>query len=210
MLTVFVLQDRATNVLFVWAMTKESRLSIVSLLVLAAIAEGQSDVFRLFYRFGFDQGRVGDPKGAPSQNDIEGLMCATNEFLSESMQNYMENDAIQIYTAEINWGFEDWIYNGSEPEAPRNVPVVVNFTAVATTNDGSEVPSNDDLWEATKYFDYFAYIKNFVWNVEGQNFFKDTRGLWYEPFIEPSITGQMSESSKCPGAPKRGKHAKTL
>ena len=191
-------------------MTNQIRLAILCLVVQAAVVECQSNVFRLFYRFGFDQGRIGDPKGAPSRNEIESLMCATNEFLSESMQEYTENDAVQMYATEIDWGFEDWIYNGSEPEAPRNVPVIVNFTAVATTNDGSEVPNNDELWEATKYFDYFAYIKEYVWKIQGQNFFKDTRGLWYEPLIEPPVSGQIPESSLCPGVPPPGESLEAL
>eukprot|EP00797_Seminavis_robusta_P010861 Sro1806_g298910.2 (723) ;mRNA; r:17242-19818 len=177
-------------------------LRITILTVVVALVDSQSeDVFRLFYRFGFKDGRIGDPGGAPSQNDVEGLMCATNEFLSDSIQNYTKNGNIQIFTTEIDWGFEDWIYNGSEPEAPRNVPVIVNFTTVVTTSDGSPAPTNDDLWQATKHFDYFSYIMNYLWTIPGQNFFSSARGLWYEPFIQPAVTGQIPQSSQCPGTP---------
>lgn len=174
------------------------------LIALTTPSASQSEVFRLFYRFGFGQGRIGDPDREPSQSDVEALICATNEFLSDSMRNYTKNQAVQIYANEIDWGFDDWIYNGSEPEAPRNVPVIVNFTAVVTTNDGSGVPSHSDMWEATKYFDYFSYVMNYVWNIPDQNFFTDARGMWYEPSIEPPVAGKLQESSRCPGAPATG------
>ena len=182
------------------------RFVIATFLALVAPRYCQSgEVFRLFYRFGFGEGNIGDPDSTPSQSDIEGLICATNEFLSDSMQNYTKNDAIQIYATEISWGFDDWIYNGSEPEAPRNVPVIVNFTAVTATTDGTAVPSNNELWQGTKYFDYVSYLMNYIWKIEGQNFFTKARGLWYEPFISEPVAGSMAESSQCPGAPSVGK-----
>lgn len=183
-------------------MTKRLYLGFLAILFAAVHVDGQSDVFRLFYRYGFNQGRIGDPQGIPSQFDIEALMCATNDFMTAELQNYTKNNAVQVYATEISWGVQDWIYNGTEPEAPRNVPVTVNFTATVATSDGSDIPSNQNLWEATKYFNYFSYIMNYLWKIPGQNFFHNAQGMWYEPFIQGPVAGQLTESSQCPGAPQ--------
>ena len=184
-------------------MMKGQRHLCLSFLVsLFAVVDGQSEVFRLFYRYGFGEGRIGDPQGSPSQADVEALICATNKFMTDELQNYTDNDAVQVFATEVSWDFQDWIYNGEEPEAPRNVPVIVNFTATVTTSDGSETPSNQKMWEATKYFNYFSYIMNYLWKIPGQNFFRDTQGMWYEPFIQEPVQGQIRESPQCPGAPQ--------
>jgi len=169
--------------------------------LLAASTTAQSEVFRMFFRYGFGHGKIGDPTGLPSKDDVEGLICATSDFLSISMQNYTHNPAVRVTATEIDWGFDDWIYNGSEPGAPRNVPVVVNFTTVLSTIDESVVPSHQDFWEATKYFDYFHYMANYVWKIPERNFFLDTKGMWYQPFIQSSVSGMLSESPLCPGIP---------
>ena len=183
-------------------MTKaRSHLYLSFLFLLLATVDGQSDVFRLFYRYGFDEGRIGDPRGIPSQADVEAMICATNRFMTDELQNYTKNNAVQVFATEVSWDSQDWIYNGIEPEAPRNVPVIVNFTATVMTMDGSDTPSNQILWEATKYFDYFSYIMNYLWEIPGQNFFHEAQGIWYEPFIQYPVQGQIRESSKCPGAP---------
>ena len=183
-------------------MMKRTAATLVALCLLVAPAAGQSKIFRFFVRYGFGQGTMDDPNSEPSQSDIEGLMCATNEFLTDSIQNHMKLNAIQIYATEIDWGFEDHMYIGGEPEAQdpgKNVPVIVNFTATVTTTDDSTPPSNDDMWEATKYFDYFSYIQDYIWKIEGNNFFTSTRGLWYEPLVLPPVQGKLAESSLCPG-----------
>jgi hypothetical protein len=177
---------------------------IASLLWLLSPVAANDKIFRLFFRYGFEDGQIGDPNGKPTEADIKGLMCATNKFLTESVENYTKKEGVEIMATEINWGFEDWIYNGSEPEAPRNVPVIVNFTAMPYPSEGETPPTNSELWEMTKYFDYFSYIMDYLWKIEGDNFFKSTRGLWYEPFIEPPVTGQMPQNSECP-APETGK-----
>jgi hypothetical protein len=179
---------------------------IASVLFLHSPVAAQDKIFRLFFRYGFEDGRIGDPNGKPTDEDIKGLLCATNKFLTESVANYTKKEGVDMIATEINWGFEDWIYNGSEPEAPRNVPVIVNFTAMPYSSDGSTPPTNSELWEMTKYFDYFSYILDYLHQIEGNNFFKNTRGLWYEPFIEPPVTGQMPQNTMCP-APETGKSA---
>lgn len=181
-------------------MTKATRHLFLSLLVnLLAAVDSQSDVFRLFYRYGFGEGRIGDPRDTPSQADVEAMICATNRFMTDELQNYTKNNAVQVFATEVSWDFQDWIYNGTEPEAPKNVPVIVNFTATVVTMDDSDTPSHEKLWEATKYFDYFSYIMNYLWEIPGQNFFHEAQGLWYEPIIQEPVQGQIRESSKCPG-----------
>ena len=162
------------------------------------VVKANEEVFRMFFRYGFDQGQIGDPDGQPSENDIKALICATNDFLTESLQNYTKKDTVEVKAVEIDWGFDDWIYNGSEPEAPRNVPVIVNFTTQVYDTEGGTPPTNQELWEATKYFDYFGYIMNYLWTIPQPNFFTDTRGLWYEPFIQPPVTGKMAQNDQCP------------
>ncbi|CAB9526302.1 expressed unknown protein [Seminavis robusta] len=166
------------------------------LLIQSTVAS--EDVFRLFFRYGFGDGQIGDPNSEPTEEDIKGLMCVTNKFLTDSLTNYTKNQGMEIFATEIDWGFEDWIYNGTEPEAPRNVPVIVNFTATVDTPEGMTPPTNQELWDATKYFDYFGYIMDYIWNIEGENFFKNTRGLWYEPEIIPPLSGQIPQNTDCP------------
>jgi hypothetical protein len=185
-------------------MVNALRYIIASLLCLRSPVAANDHIFRLFFRYGFEDGKIGDPNGQPTEADIKGLMCATNRFLTESVENYTKKEGVEMIATEINWGFEDWIYNGSEPEAPRNVPVIVNFTAMPYPSEGGTPPTNNELWEMTKYFDYFSYIMDYLWKIEGDNFFKSTRGLWYEPFIESPVTGQMPQNSECP-APETGK-----
>jgi len=183
-------------------------LTIVALLCLAVTASAQTtsdtdEIFRMFFRYGFDNGKIGDPDGQPTEADVKGLMCATNEFLTNSLQNYTKSDVVNVNAVQINWSYEDFIYNGSEPEAPRNVPVIVNFTAQITTADYSTPPTNQMLWEATKYFDYISYIQDYIWKIPNQNFFTEARGLWYEPFIQGPVTGQLADNDQCPAPAAR-------
>lgn len=185
-----------------------------ALAVLALQVQAQTREFRLFYRFGFNEGRIGDPDGTPNRDDVAQLMCTTADFLTEELQKFTNNDKARVTTSDIDWGFDDWIYNGTEPEAPKNVPVIVNFTAMATTTDGSRLsPDFADtqdgtlnlLWEATKHFDYFSYIMEYVWQIDApgntENFFKPTRGMWYEPYrMDPAMrsNAMMASSPNCP------------
>jgi len=162
------------------------------------VIKANEEIFRMFFRYGFEQGEAGEPSGQPTEQDIKGLICATNDFLTDSLKNYTKKDNVEVSAIEIDWGYEQFVYEGSEPEAPRNVPVEVNFTTVITATDGGEAPSNQEMWEATKYFDYFAYIKEHLWKIPSENFFKETRGLWYEPFIQEPVTGKMPQNSECP------------
>jgi hypothetical protein len=178
----------------------------LALFCLISSVSAESEVFRLFFRYGFGKGTVEDPASQPSEEDIKGLLCATNDFFTDSMQNHTKSSSVEIHAVEIDWGFEDFMYIGGEPEAQapgKNVPVIVNWTARVTTTDGSTSPSNDDLWEATKYFDYFSYIQDYLWKIGGDNFFTSTRGLWYEPLILPPVTGKMADNSNCPAPAAR-------
>ena len=71
-------------------------------------------VCRLSLRYGFGDGQIGDPDGEPTEEDVKALMCKTNEFFTESIQNYTEKPEVEFYATEISYGFEDWIYNGTE------------------------------------------------------------------------------------------------
>lgn len=156
------------------------------------------DVFRLFFRYGFADGQIGQPGAEPTEADIKGLMCATNSFFTDALQNATNSDKVEVFATDITWDYEDWIYEGEEPEAPRNVPVIVNFTAKVMTSDGSPAPTNQDLWEETKYFEYFTYIRSYIWQIQGDNFFKGIRGLWYEPLIQAPEQGQIPDNDMCP------------
>ena len=180
-------------------MTKHLQQLLVALLCMAFPASASDDIFRMFFRYGFEQGQIGEPAGEPTEQDVKGLMCVTSEFLTNALQNYTKSDKVEVNAVQIDWDFENWIYNGSEPEAPRNVPVIVNFTAQVTTTDSSAPPDNQILWEATKYFDYFSYIQDYIWKIPGQNFFTEARGLWYEPFIQGPVTNaKMPNNDQCP------------
>lgn len=187
-------------------MTNIQNLLVAALLSLAIPTAAQVDeVFRLFFRYGFDQGLVHDQYMEPTKGDIEGLLCATNDFLTTQLRDYKEDYSLYVYSHEIDWGFDHWIYNGSEPEAPKNVPVMVNFTISVTSDSGGITPTNSELWEATKWFDYMSYIQDYLWTIDGNNYFRDTRGLWYEPFIVSPVTNtMMDENDQCP-APSIGK-----
>lgn len=176
------------------------RLLLASMMCLASpwMSLAEEEVFRFFFRYGFGDGQVGDPDSQPTEDDVKGLMCATNDFFTDALKNSTNNDSVEFYATEITYGFEKYIYEGSEPEAPRNVPVEVKFTAKIVTTDGSTPPTLEDFWEDTKYYEYFSYIRNYIWKIEGSNFFKDTRGLWYEPFIQDPEEGQIKDNDKCP------------
>lgn len=179
-------------------MSATRRTLIVCLCLAPPVSIAAEDIFRLFFRYGFGDGQIGDPSSPPSEADVKGLMCATNQFFTHALQNSTKSDQVEFFATDITWGFEDWIYNGTEPEAPRNVPVIVNFTAKVLASDGSPLPTNQDLWEDTKYFEYFSYIQHYIWEIEGENFFKSTRGLWYEPFIQEPEQGQIADNDMCP------------
>lgn len=183
---------------------------VVALLAMPVAAAQGSDVFRMFFRYGFEQGELGDPKGQPTEADVKGLMCATNDFLTNALQNYTKSDNVEVNAVNIDWDFENWVYNGSEPEAPRNVPVIVNFTTQVTTTDSSTPPTNQVLWEATKYFDYFSYIQDYIWKIPNDNFFTEARGLWYEPFIQEPVQGKLADNDQCPApAPSKFRQLNT-
>lgn len=175
-----------------------AQLALVALLGVPVVAAAEPPVFRFFMRFGFGDGQIGDPAQQPTEEDVKGLMCKANEFFTESIQNYTDNTEVEFFATEISYDFDDWIYNGTEPEAPRNVPVIVNFTAKLVTKDGSEPPTNQELWEGTKYFEYYTFIMQHMWQIEGDNFFKNARGLWYEPFIQPAVQGDIADNDQCP------------
>ena len=158
--------------------------------------------FRMYTRFGFEDGQMGDPAGEPTEDDVKGMLCTTNEFMTQALADYTKEAELKIYTVDVSYGKEAYMYEGSEPEAPRNVPIMVNYTMVVYMPGMVDFAYNDqELWEATKYFDYFKYIQEYLWKLPEGNFFKDARGFWYTPEVvseDPASGAAFHENSMCP------------
>lgn len=157
----------------------------------SAIDDGQ--IVRFNFRFGFFDDEL-TPQTEVIKEDVEGVICQTQYFLSALVQNATGDKSVHAKATEIDWGY----YEG------QDLPAHLNFTIEFTDLD--DVPNNwlndqimIDQMEALGQPGLQRFITEWVWKAEpaGQNFFLNANKMAFDGVQRAPIEGTLDEA-ECP------------
>jgi nitrogen fixation-related uncharacterized protein len=121
-------------------------------------AANTNDMVYFILEYGLMEDTV---KRAPTQEEVEDLICKTNLFFRDRVRNATNDDTVQSYGMYIDWDFD------GTKEQPIEVRFASNTTYYGT---GIPVPVNivSGALELTSE-EIVYYIQNYVWEVEIDN-----------------------------------------
>lgn len=119
--------------------------------------------------------------GAPTQQEIEGLLCQTDLYFEKRLREDLKDDSINSHSTNV-----DWEYNIGE-----KYPAIVNFTSFSTYGDGSLVPAKL-VYDVMKVIDIDDYVRTYVWNSQpySQNIYYDTKDILFGGMINAHLLGE--------------------
>lgn len=144
------------------------------------------------WEYGFENGTA----RAPTEAEIEDLMCQTNLYIRDRVRNATQNDTVQVTGMHINW-----LYTGdADADAANPQPITLQFLANATYDNGEPVPTQtvtDAMPSETD--DFLLYLENYVMNVATDNIFMNADSARLEGADAGSpVPPGMLESATCP------------
>ena len=91
------------------------------------------------------------PSGAAvNQNNLESLLCRTQDFFTEDFRNSIGDPTLVFETVSIEW------------DPPRDgLPANVSFTALVTAN-GTDVPDKKDIIDAADQANMETYLNEYI------------------------------------------------
>jgi len=136
----------------------------------------------------------------PSDSDIESLVCQTNEFLKDKLQEHLNDDSIEAKAVNIDWTLR-------ETSTP---PLLLTFQVEANDGNGSPVAA-DKVYQALKLSEQEIadYVETFVWNTSStgttnETVFANVDEVSFQSNLgSPSGSGKLAEA-QCPGVPSTG------
>ena len=153
---------------------------------------GDNEIVRWSFRFGFFDNDWGQANII--QDDVEGVICQTQYFLSELVQNATATKTIHAKATEIDWGyFED-----------QDLPAQINFTLEflgdlepenVTWINEVVIPEMEELGQLGLQ----NFITNWVWMAEplGINVFAHTDQMAFDGVVQGHVEGALQEV-ECP------------
>jgi len=166
-----------------------------SLLLLTPTITAQSgNIVRFNFRFGFfddDQTPLADIM----KEDVEGVLCQTQYFLSQIVQNATDSKSVHAKATQVDWGY----YEG------QDLPAHINFTVEYSdsTIEGDVNWIDDQIliteMEGLSSEGLQDYITKWVWESEPKklNFFTNANRMAFDGLEQAPVTGQLEEA-ECP------------
>jgi hypothetical protein len=150
-------------------------------------ASGENAV--LFHlSFGFYSGTLSEP----TPEEIEALICESQEFVKAELQGKNEEECIEKVTiSRIDWTFD---------ETCPTAPVTVTYAAQALFCDGAEVPP-DLIYESMKLDEESLklYMEAYVWDSKPkqENVFYNTNAMTIEGKTHTPVRPGKIEGVSC-------------
>jgi hypothetical protein len=141
---------------------------------------GGYDQVRFAFEYGLPEGR------SVGQSEVESLICRTQEYLTEMLNNEFQDSSLNVKATGIKWEFAK-----GDP-----LPVKVRFTATTTaTSNETTVPSPEEIKDSLVGLDMGAYLANYVKATECPTGFSEATEVAYEVNLTPEVNGDMTEAS---------------
>ncbi|CAB9504379.1 beta-induced protein ig-h3 [Seminavis robusta] len=130
------------------------------------------------------------------KDDIDGVICQTQYWLSQLMQNATGSKSVYVQATEIDWGH----YKEADE------PLHLNFTAqledaASETDDVDWLDSQQILNEVERLGEegWKRYLVDYVWKAEplGQNVFANANQVFYDLLMREPVQGTLEEA-ECP------------
>lgn len=161
-----------------------------------AAARNNIKIIRWNFRYGFFEDDETPDTEIIKLEDANGVMCQTQYFLSQLVQNATDTKSVHARTTEIDWGY----YEGQD--LPGHINFTVEFDDAAVEGDVNWV---DDtiLVNQMQQLDSQSlqdYIVRWVWKAEpiGLNFFFNANRMAFDTSEELApIRGRLKEA-ECP------------
>lgn len=155
---------------------------------------GSGTIVRFNFRFGFfEDGQT--PDADIMKEDIEGVLCQTQYFLSQIVQNATDSKSIHAKATQIDWGF----YDGQD--LPAHINFTVEYTDASVEGDVNWIDDQIliEEMEGLSSQGLQDYITKFVWMSEpqGLNFFTNANRMAFDGLEQQPVTGQLEEA-ECP------------
>lgn len=170
-------------------------LSSLFLAALRVVAQDDLEVVRFAFKFGFfDDGLT--PLTEVVKDDIEGVLCQTQYFLSELVQNATNSKSVHAQATNINWGYYE------TDDLPAHINFTVEFSdALVEEGDVNWIDDQVliDEMEAMGEAGLQHFITNWVWNSEPNpgNFFANANKLSFDGIKRTRIKGDIPNAN-CP------------
>ena len=155
------------------------------------------EIVRFNFRFGlFDDEQT--PNTEVIRTDVESVICQTQYFMSQLVQNATESQSIHAKATEIDWAF----YRSHE------LPIYLNFTVLfMEPGKGTDVNWVDEeilIAEMEKMGQegLQRYITDWVWKAEplGDNLFTNVNRMAFDGVKQAFVEGTL-DNAECPETP---------
>lgn len=158
---------------------------LLPLLILA-----QEDVLIMDFRFDFFD--MLEPQRDPSDEEFSALMCATQEFMSQTLQETTGNPTLTLETKDILY---------TRGTGPNGTEFHISFWGNLSTNEMGEIPKSGDVIDTfndrNPYFNTSIYISQIVHPAVplggGNDYWRDVNRMEYNGTYGPRTTGPFEE-----------------
>jgi hypothetical protein len=156
---------------------------------------GDDEIVRFSFRFGFFKDDL-TPLSEVIKEDVEGVICQTQYFLSQLVQNASGSKSVHAKATEIDWGYF------KDQDLPAHLNFTVEFTdAVLAEGDVNWVEDQILITEMEKLetSGLQKFITEWVWDAEpkGLNFFVNANRMSFDGIKQARVEGNLQEA-ECP------------
>lgn len=154
------------------------------------IGEENGDLTTIHIELGFFDGEYSDPE----EPEVEALVCRTNAFLEEKIDEYSDDTNIEVHAANI-----DWIPGESFSLA---------FAVQATTGDGLPMASNE-VYDALKLSDSDMqdYLVSYVIEPSSNDVFSQSNEVFIKVNMGATLPQGRLEKAECQTSEPEGSNA---
>lgn len=160
-------------------------------------------------RIGFDEDATIDRE--PTQEEVEELICVTNEFLQDRLEAYAteqgETEPMQLSAVNIDWSYDASL--GVHPGDGKSYPVEVSFLVDAfypgATVESQSIVHKDTVFNAIDMTEeeIVSYIMDCVWKTDSNSVFYNTVRVHYNVMQAQYARGRTVRlpEATCPETP---------
>lgn len=158
------------------------------------LSQQGAERFNMDFRLGFFPGL--DPRNDPTQEELDGLICATQVFLAKVLQNTTQDNTVTIQARDIS--VQRDIFNPEKNDTQMHITFWGNFS----TAEGGTPPTRDQViaafdinnpaFNATEYI--VAYAASSTPLGGGGNYFFDVDSMEYNGTYGLPRAGQFEQA----------------
>jgi hypothetical protein len=150
-----------------------------------SLVDSSKDLASYQLAFGFYEGEVGEP----SMSEVEALICQTNQYMEQKLQDSIGDPQLAAQAVNIDWKYS--------PECVA--AVTVTFAIESSYGDGSTVPAHE-VFQALRLGDeeLQTFLECFVWKSRPvqENVFYGANQVGFENSMGVSLPqGKLAEAS---------------